>query len=141
MRLKGAPQKSRARSAAFLLREFEKFSERCIRVPRRTPSDAHFWHSALSLACCLALWPFFGYVKIRPATGPLGRNRNQHHILLCHRIAAAGGGEKRSYHIKANSAAAKALISIYVSETVEMIVEGPPRGVVEVVSIVRQQGS
>jgi hypothetical protein len=49
--------------------------------------------------------------------------------------------DHRSYHIKANSDAAKAIISIYVGETVDMIVDGPPGGAIEVVSIVRHQGS
>jgi hypothetical protein len=46
-----------------------------------------------------------------------------------------------SYHVQANSGAAKALSSFYVGEIVDMIVDGPPGGSVEVISIVQHQGS
>jgi hypothetical protein len=49
--------------------------------------------------------------------------------------------DHRSYHVRANSAAAKALTSFYVGETVDMRVDGPPGGAVEVISIVQHQGS
>jgi hypothetical protein len=48
--------------------------------------------------------------------------------------------DHRSYHVQPNSAAAKALTSIYVGETVDIIVDGPPGGTVQVVSIMRHQG-
>jgi hypothetical protein len=46
-----------------------------------------------------------------------------------------------SYHVQANSAAAKALSSVYVGETVDMIVDGPQGGTVEVISIILHPGS
>jgi hypothetical protein len=49
--------------------------------------------------------------------------------------------DHRSYHVQANSAAAKVLSSIYVGETIDMIVDGPPGGIVEVISIVLHPGS
>jgi hypothetical protein len=49
--------------------------------------------------------------------------------------------DHRSYHVKAGSLAAKALSGLYVGETVDMIVDSPPGGTVEVVSIMQHQGS
>jgi hypothetical protein len=49
--------------------------------------------------------------------------------------------DHHSYHVKANSAAAKAMISIYVGETVEVLMDGPPNGAVEVISITPHAGS
>jgi hypothetical protein len=49
--------------------------------------------------------------------------------------------DHRSYHVKANSGAAKALGSFYVGETVDIVVDGPPGGPVEVISIVQHPGS
>jgi hypothetical protein len=49
--------------------------------------------------------------------------------------------DHRSYHVKANSGAAKALSSFYVGEKVDIVVDGPPGGAVEVISIVQHQGS
>jgi hypothetical protein len=49
--------------------------------------------------------------------------------------------DHHSYHVKANSGAAKVLPSFYVGETVDMVVDGPPGGAVEVISIVQHQGS
>jgi hypothetical protein len=49
--------------------------------------------------------------------------------------------DHRSYHVQANSAAAKALSSFYVGEKVDIVVDGPPGGTVEVISIVQHQGS
>ena len=50
--------------------------------------------------------------------------------------------DRRSYHVKPNSAAAKALSSFYVGETVDMIVDGPPNSsTAEVISIMQHQGS
>jgi hypothetical protein len=45
-----------------------------------------------------------------------------------------------SYHVKADSTAAKTLSSIHVGETVDIIVDGPPGGTVEVISIMQHQG-
>ncbi len=50
--------------------------------------------------------------------------------------------DHRSYHVKPNSSAAKVLSSLYVGETVDMVVDGPGNGAeVEVVSIVPHAGS
>jgi hypothetical protein len=49
--------------------------------------------------------------------------------------------DHRSYHVKSDSAAAKVLSSIYVGESVDVIVDGPPGGAVEVISIMQHQGS
>lgn len=49
--------------------------------------------------------------------------------------------DHHSYHVKANSSAALALSSFYVGETVDMVVDGPPGGTVEVISIVQHKGS
>jgi hypothetical protein len=49
--------------------------------------------------------------------------------------------DHRSYHVKADSAAAKVLSSIYVGESVDVILDGPPGGTVEVISIMQHQGS
>jgi hypothetical protein len=46
-----------------------------------------------------------------------------------------------SYHVRANTVAAKALSSFYVGETVDIRVDGPPGGTVEVISIAQHQGS
>jgi hypothetical protein len=48
--------------------------------------------------------------------------------------------DHRSYHVQANSAAAKTLSSIYVGETVDIVVDGPPGGTVEVISITPHPG-
>jgi hypothetical protein len=47
--------------------------------------------------------------------------------------------DHRSYHIKAGSAAATLLSSVYVGETVDMIVDGPPGGAVEVIMITQHK--
>jgi hypothetical protein len=49
--------------------------------------------------------------------------------------------DHRSYHVKANSAAAKALSSFYIGEQVDIVVDTPPGGTVEVISIMQHQGS
>ena len=49
--------------------------------------------------------------------------------------------DHRSYRIQANSGAAKALSSFYVGETVDVTVDGPPGGTLEVISIAQHQGS
>ena len=49
--------------------------------------------------------------------------------------------DHRSYHVKADSAAAKMLSSIYVGESVDVIVDAPPGGTPEVISIMQHQGS
>jgi hypothetical protein len=49
--------------------------------------------------------------------------------------------DQHSYHVRANSAAAAALSSIYVGETVDILMDGPPNSSnVEVISIVQHQG-
>jgi hypothetical protein len=47
--------------------------------------------------------------------------------------------DHRSYHVKAGSAAATLLSSVYVGETVDMIVDGPPGGAVEVIMITQHK--
>jgi len=49
--------------------------------------------------------------------------------------------DHRAYRIKANSAAAKTIVSSYVGETVDAITDGPPGGTIEVISITQHQGS
>jgi hypothetical protein len=49
--------------------------------------------------------------------------------------------DHRSYHVKANSIAAQTLGSFYVGEKVDVVVDGPPGGPLEVISIVQHQGS
>jgi hypothetical protein len=49
--------------------------------------------------------------------------------------------DHRLYHVKANSAAAKALSSFYVGETVDMILDGPPGTTAEVISIMQHPGN
>jgi hypothetical protein len=53
--------------------------------------------------------------------------------------AAPSGGtieiDHRIYHIKAGSTAATLLSSLYVGEVVDMIVDGPPGGTIEVIMI------
>jgi hypothetical protein len=48
--------------------------------------------------------------------------------------------DHRRYHIQANSAAAKALSGIYVGESVDITVDGPPGGAVEVIIIKPHRG-
>jgi hypothetical protein len=47
--------------------------------------------------------------------------------------------DHRSYHIKAGSTAATVLSSLYLGETVDMIVDGPPGGAVEVIMITQHK--
>ena len=49
--------------------------------------------------------------------------------------------DHHSYKVKPNSAAAKAMISIYVGENVDMVMDGPPNGTSEVISIMQHFGS
>lgn len=87
--------------------------------------------SALVLGLCLqpkAGWSTIAYNA--PITGT---------------VTASSSGtieiDHRSYHIKADSAAAKQIISIYVGESVDVIVDGPPGGTGDVISITPHQGS
>ncbi|HEX3951696.1 MAG TPA: hypothetical protein VHW95_17730 [Steroidobacteraceae bacterium] len=48
--------------------------------------------------------------------------------------------DHRSYPIKAGSTAATVLSSVYVGETVDIILDGPPGGTVEVIIITEHQG-
>ena len=48
--------------------------------------------------------------------------------------------DHHSYHVKAGSAASKALASMYVGEIIDMIVDGPPGTTPEVVMISQHQG-
>lgn len=49
--------------------------------------------------------------------------------------------DHHTYHVKPNSAAAKAMVSIYVGEMVDMVMDGPPNGASEVISIMQHSGS
>jgi hypothetical protein len=49
--------------------------------------------------------------------------------------------DHHSYQVKPNSAAAKAMVSIYVGEAVDMVMDGPPNGVSQIISIMQHQGS
>lgn len=49
--------------------------------------------------------------------------------------------DHHTYQVRANSSAAKALVSLYVGETVDVITDGPPGGTVEVISITQHTGS
>jgi hypothetical protein len=48
--------------------------------------------------------------------------------------------DHRSYPVKKDSSAAQALSSLYVGETVDITVDGPPGGTVEVIMISQHQG-
>jgi hypothetical protein len=48
--------------------------------------------------------------------------------------------DHRSYAIKPNSAAAKILSSFYLGEQVDIVVDGPPNGTLQVISIAQHQG-
>ena len=48
--------------------------------------------------------------------------------------------DHHSYPVKAGSAAAKVLVSLYVGETIDMIVDGPPGTTPEVIMISEHQG-
>ncbi|MEO7208972.1 MAG: hypothetical protein ABI356_03405 [Steroidobacteraceae bacterium] len=49
--------------------------------------------------------------------------------------------DHHTYQVTPNSAAAKAMVSIYVGETVDMVMDGPPNGTSEVISIMQHPGS
>lgn len=49
--------------------------------------------------------------------------------------------DHHSYPVKPNSAAAQAMVSIYVGETVDMVLDGPPGGTSEVISIMQHSGA
>ncbi len=49
--------------------------------------------------------------------------------------------DHHSYAVKPNSAAAKAMVSIYVGEMVDMVMDGPPNGTSEVISIMQHTAS
>jgi hypothetical protein len=50
--------------------------------------------------------------------------------------------DRKVYHVKANTAAAKLLSSLYVGEVIDVILDGPPNGVSkEVISIQKHAGS
>ena len=49
--------------------------------------------------------------------------------------------DHHSYPVKPNSAAAKAMLTLFVGETVDMVMDGPPNGTSEVISIVQHPGS
>jgi hypothetical protein len=49
--------------------------------------------------------------------------------------------DHHTYQVKPNSAAAKAMVSIYVGETVDMVMDGPPNGTSQVISIMQHPGS
>ncbi len=45
------------------------------------------------------------------------------------------------YQVKPNSAASKAMVSIYIGEAVDVVMDGPPNGTAEVISIMQHTGS
>lgn len=49
--------------------------------------------------------------------------------------------DHQNYRVRANSSAAKALVSLYVGETVDVMTDAPPGGTVEVISITQHTGS
>ena len=49
--------------------------------------------------------------------------------------------DHHSYQIKKNSAASKAYQTIYAGETVDVVMDGPPGGTTEVISIMKHPGS
>lgn len=49
--------------------------------------------------------------------------------------------DHHTYQVKPNSAAAKAMISIYVGEVVDMVMDGPPNGTSQVISIMQHPAS
>jgi hypothetical protein len=87
-----------------------------------------------AVACGMCLQPSIGWSSRHyppPITGTV--------------TAAPSSGtievDQRSYHVRANSAAAAALSSIYIGETVDIVVDGAPNSSnVEVISIVQHKG-
>jgi len=87
-----------------------------------------------AVACGLCLQPSIGWSSRHyppPITGTV--------------TAAPSSGtievDQHSYHVRPNSAAAAALSSIYVGETVDIVVDGTPNSsTAEVVSIVQHTG-
>lgn len=92
----------------------------------------------LTLVAAIALG-----VSLQPTIGWSTRAYSQ--VVTGTVTAAPSSGtievDHRSYHVKPNSVAAKAIVSIYVGETVDMVMDGPPNGTSEVISIVQHTGS
>jgi hypothetical protein len=92
----------------------------------------------LTLVAAIALG-----VSLQPTIGWSTRAYSQ--VVTGTVTAAPSSGtievDHRSYHVKPNSVAAKAMVSIYVGETVDMVMDGPPNGTSEVISIVQHTGS
>lgn len=84
-------------------------------------------------ACALCLQPSIGWssrLLAPPITGT---------------VTATSSGtievDQHTYHVRANSPAAAALKSIYVGESVDIVVDGAPNSsTAEVISIVQHQG-
>jgi hypothetical protein len=49
--------------------------------------------------------------------------------------------DHHTYRVRPNSTAAKALVSLYVGEIVDIVTDGPPGAAVEVIMITQHQGS
>ncbi len=49
--------------------------------------------------------------------------------------------DHHTYPVKPNSPASKAMVSIYIGETVDMVMDGPPNGTIQVISIMQHSGS
>jgi hypothetical protein len=49
--------------------------------------------------------------------------------------------DHHTYQVRPNSAASKAMVSIYVGETVDMVMDGPPNGTAQIISIMQHPGS
>ena len=81
---------------------------------------------AFTLAACLrpgAGWSTRAYASV--VTGAVTAAPQGGEIEIAHRV----------YHVKANSAAAKALSSFSIGQSVDAVLDGPPGKPVEVVSL------
>jgi hypothetical protein len=47
--------------------------------------------------------------------------------------------DHRSYPIKPNSSASKAYLNVFVGEVVDVVMDGPPNGTTQVISIIKHQ--
>jgi hypothetical protein len=87
-----------------------------------------------AVACALCLQPSIGWssrLLAPPITGTVTAAPSSGTIEI----------DQHSYHVRAGSAAAAALSSIYVGEIVDIVVDGPPNSnSAEVTSIVQHRG-